>query len=239
MKINRSRLLPGAKNARGLAVIIDVFRAFSCTPLLFSIGVKTVIFVASPAHALKLKQHDSNLILIGEVSGAPIEGFDFGNSPSQILDMDPGFFKDKTVVQRTSSGVQGAIAALDQAAEVLLGSYGLAKSTVRYILSRDPQEVSLVAMGWDLKEPAPEDEYCACYIAHLLGSGAYNHLQALREIIFHESTQKFLAGDESYFPPEDPILCLQRDIYDFVLRAKQKGNLVIVEKIVAGMSKTE
>jgi 2-phosphosulfolactate phosphatase len=231
MKVHHSRLLSGANNARGTAVIIDVFRAFTCTPLLFSQGIKSSIFVASPSQAIKLKQKDASLLLIGEISGAPIEGFDFGNSPSQILNADPGTFTDRTVVQRTSSGVQGALAALKTAEEVLLGSYGLARATADYILASPPREVSLVAMGWDLKEVAPEDECCARYIAHLLGSGPYDHLQALREIVFHESTQKFLRRDTSYFPSEDPILCLQRDIYNFVLRAKQEAGLVRVEKI--------
>lgn len=232
MKIIRSRLLSGAKQASGVAVIIDVFRAFSCTPLLFSLGIQSSIFVASPSQALKLKHQNPSLLLIGEIGGSPIEGFDFGNSPSQILNADPKEFTDRTVVQRTSSGVQGALAALKTAEEVLLGSYGLAKSTADYILTRRPRKVSLVAMGWDLKEIAPEDEGCARYIAHRLGSGTYNHLKSLREIVFHESTQKFLRGDTSYFPSEDPILCLQRDIYDFVLRVKQTSDFVRVEKIV-------
>ena len=233
MKITRSSLLSGAKRAQGVAVIIDVFRAFSCTPLLFSLGIQSSIFVASPDQALKLKQQDPDLLLIGEIGGVPIEGFDFGNSPNQILNADPGTFSDRTVVQRTSSGVQGALAALKTAEEVLLGSYGLARATADYILASRPGEVSLVAMGWDLKEIAPEDEGCADYIAHLLGGATYDHLQTLRETMRHESTQKFLRGDTSYFPPEDPILCLQRDIYDFALRVKQTADLVQVEKIVS------
>lgn len=233
MKITRSRLLSGARHARGTAVIIDVFRAFSCTPLLFSLGIKSSIFVASPAQALKLKHQDPSLLLIGEIGGAPIEGFDFGNSPSQILNADPATLAERTVVQRTSSGVQGALAALKTAEEVLLGSYGIARAraTADYISARRPREVSLVALGWDLKEIAPEDEGCARYIAYLLGSGTYNHVQSLRGIVFHESTQKFLRGDTAYFPPEDPILCLQRDIFDFVLRARHAADLVRVEKI--------
>jgi 2-phosphosulfolactate phosphatase len=231
MNIFRKRLLPGAKNARGLAVIIDVYRAFSCTPLLFSLGIKSSLLVSSPVEAFALKKRDSSFVLIGETGGAPIDGFDFGNSPSQILKTDPGFFANKTVVQRTSSGVQGAIAALAVADEVLLGSYNVAKSTAEYILSRNPKEVSLVAMGWDLKEIAPEDEWCARYLAHMLGSGEYHHVKAIREIVFHESTQKFLRRDVSYFPSEDPVLCMQRDMYDFVLRARQKGDLVVVEKL--------
>lgn len=231
MKIHMSSLLPGAQHAKGLAVIIDVFRAFTCAPLLFALGIKKSILVESPPDALDLKQTDPGLILVGEVGGAPIDGFDFGNSPSQLLGADPAFFKGKTVVQRTSSGVQGAIAALAAADEVVLGSYALAKSTAQYILSKDPEEVSLVAMGWNLSVIAPEDEWCARYIAHLLGSDHYDHLQALREIVFHETAQKFFRGDVSYFPKEDPLLCLQRDIYDFVLRVEPEKNLVIVKKI--------
>jgi 2-phosphosulfolactate phosphatase len=231
MKIKFGSLLSGAQTAKGLAVIIDVFRAFTCAPLLFSLGIKQSILVASPSDALGLKQNDPSLILVGEVGGAPIDGFDFGNSPSQLLRADSTFFKGKTIVQRTSSGVQGALAALAVADEVLLGSYALAKSTARYILSKNPEEVSLVAMGWNLEVIAPEDEYCGRYIAHLLGNGQYDHVQALREIVYQETAQKFLRGDVSYFPAEDPLLCLQRDLYDFVLRAERENDLVIVKKV--------
>jgi len=231
MKITRSSLMTGAKNARGVAVIIDVYRAFSCTPLLFSLGIKSSLLVSTPQEAFDLKKREAGLILIGEIGGAPIAGFDFGNSPRQLLNAKVGTFTGRTVVQRTSSGVQGALAAVKIADEVLLGSYGLAAATAKYILANSPREVSLVAMGWDLKEVAPEDECCARYIAHLLEAGPYDHVQALREIVFHESTQKFLRRDTTYFPSEDPILCLQRDIYNFVLRAKQEAGLVRVEKI--------
>ncbi|MGD8972726.1 MAG: 2-phosphosulfolactate phosphatase, partial [Desulfobacterales bacterium] len=85
MNINFDRLLSGAQNAKGLAVIIDVYRAYSCTPLLFSLGIKKAILVATPNDAFALKDQNSDLVLIGEVGGIPIEGFDYGNSPSQIL----------------------------------------------------------------------------------------------------------------------------------------------------------
>ena len=231
MIITHNSLLHGAKNARGTAVIIDVYRAFTCTPLLFSLGIRSSLLAATPQEAFKLKKEDDKLILIGEIGGAPIEGFDFGNSPSQLLDASSGTFKGRTVVQRTSSGVQGALAAMKSADEVLLGSYSVAGATANYLLASRPREVSLVAMGWDLKQLAPEDECCARYMAHLLDDRPYNHLQALHEIVFHESTQKFLRGDRSYFPPEDPILCLQRDVYDFALRARQAAGVVQVQKV--------
>ncbi len=180
--------------------------------------------------ALALKQENNDLILVGEVGGRPVEGFDLGNSPNQILQMGPAFFKGKTAVQRTSAGVQGVLAALDVADEVLLCSFALAKATARYVLSNSAERVSIVAMGVQLKEKAPEDEWCARYIAHLLGAADYDHNEALREILFQETTQKFLNGDRPEFPSEDPIVCLQRDIHDFVLKVGREGDLVVVRK---------
>jgi 2-phosphosulfolactate phosphatase len=227
MQIKHDTFLAGARAARGLAVIIDVFRAFTCTPLLFSLGIKESILVATPQEAFALKAQAKDVLLIGEIGGIPIEGFDLGNSPSEIIRQETSFFKGKT-----SSGVQGALAALDVADEVLVASYNVAAATAHYIFSKKPDVVSLVAMGWELKERAPEDEYCARYISHLLGAEDYNHNQALNEILFNETAQRFLRADKPHFPAEDPILCLQRDVYNFALRAERHKNLVIVQKII-------
>lgn len=230
MQVSCTSLLAGAESAEGIAVVVDVFRAFTCTPFMFSMGIKGSILVGTPEEALDLKHRDPSLILVGEVKGAPIKGFDLGNSPSQILSRDPEFFRGKMVVQRTSAGVQGALACIDVAEEVLLGSYVLSAPTARYILAKSPERVSIVAMGVQLKEKAPEDEWCARYIAHLLGAADYDHNEALREILFHETTQKFLRGDQDHFPPEDPVLCLQRDIYDMTLRVIREGKQVVVQR---------
>jgi 2-phosphosulfolactate phosphatase len=231
MKIICGSLYNGALAARGVAVIIDVFRAFTCAPLLFSMGIEKLFLIPTPEQAFDLKEKNKELILVGEVSGIPIKGFDFGNSPSEILRKDPAFFKGRTILQRTSSGVQGALLALNVADEVLLGSYALAGPTAQYIRSKKPETVSLVAMGWELKEKAPEDEWCVRYVSYLLGDGSYDHTEALREIVFHKTTQRFLRGEEGYFPPEDPLICLQRDVYDFALRAEKQGDRVEVRKI--------
>jgi len=231
MLITHDRLLEGARHAAGTAVIIDVFRAFTCTPVLFTLGVRKSVLVATREQAFALREKDPALILVGEISGIPIEGFDLGNSPSEILRKDPGLFEGRTVVQRTSSGVQGVLAAMEAADEVLLGSYVIAKATARYILAKGPERVSLVAMGWNLEEAAPEDEWCARYFTYLLDNTPYDHLTALREVVFHRTTQKFLRPMETHFPPEDPVFCLQRDLFDFAVRARREGDLVIAEKV--------
>ena len=232
MQVIQDSLLAGAQSAKGLAVIIDVFRAFTCTPLLFSLGIENSILVATPQEAFALKRDQKNVLLIGEIGGVPIEGFDLGNSPSEIRRQAPSMFKGRTIVQRTSAGVQGALAALAAADEVLVAGYTNARATVNYILAKKPKQVSLVAMGWDLKERAPEDEGCVRYIAHLLGAGDYDHNKTLSEIISQETAQRFLRADNPHFPAEDPILCLQRDVYDFALQVVRDKNCVCVNKIL-------
>ena len=231
MQVIQDSLLAGAQTAKGLAVIIDVFRAFTCTPLLFSLGIEKSILVASPQEAFALKQDGNDILLIGEIGGIPIEGFDLGNSPSEIRRQKPSSLRGRTVVQRTSAGVQGALAALAAADEVLVASYTVARATADYILAKKPKRVSLIAMGWELKERAPEDEGCARYIAHLLGAGDYDHNKALSEILSNETARRFLRADNPHFPAEDPILCLQRDVFDFALRVEREEELVAVHKI--------
>ena len=231
MEVTHTRLLEGAQTAKGVAVIIDVFRAFTCTPLLFSLGIQKSILVSTPEEGFALKEKNNEFVLIGEVEGIPIDGFDLGNSPSEILKKGAAFFNGKTVVQRTSSGVQGVLMALDVADEVLPASYALAKSTARYILSKQPPRVSIVSMGWALRHIAPEDEWCGVYIAHLLGVNDYDHNEALEAILYNQTTQKFFDPEKPHFPPEDPIICLQLDVHDFVQRATRDDGAVVVNKI--------
>jgi 2-phosphosulfolactate phosphatase len=69
-------------------------------------------------------------------------------------------------------------------------------------------------------------------LSHLLGNGSYDHTEALRDIVFCKTTQRFLRSQENAFPPEDPLICLQRDVYDFALRAEKQADRVEVRKLV-------
>ena len=83
MHIQRHSLLKGCLEARGLTVIIDVFRAFTCEPLFYHLGAVRVILESDIE---KCKAMKSNYILVGENNEMPVEGFDLTNSPSLILE---------------------------------------------------------------------------------------------------------------------------------------------------------
>jgi 2-phosphosulfolactate phosphatase len=230
MEVLRTRLARGAAEARGTAVIIDVFRAFTCAPLFVHLGVSRLILEADPAEATALRRANPDWLLAGEVNEVPIEGGDLSNSPSEILRRGGDFFRGRTLVHRTTAGVTGATAALGQADEVLLGGFLTAGATARCILERNPAAVTLVAMGSRASEPSPEDEACAAYLEHLLTGRTYDHLASVREILFHPAARKFLRGDKPYLPPEDPVLCLQRDLLDMALGIELEDGRVVVRR---------
>jgi 2-phosphosulfolactate phosphatase len=219
-QILRKSLLTGAQEAQGVAVVIDVLRAFTCAAFMVHLGAEKIVLRADPEEILKLKR-EKGYLAVGEVGGKMVPGFDLGNSPSQIVVAGRDLFAGRTVAQRTSAGVTGAVAAAENSDLVILGGFVTAGAIARYIqrLSPPPEVVSLVAMGLAGKQITPDDETCADYVEHLLTGRPYDPAAALQQVVEHECTQKFLRGDQPHFPPTDPVYCLQRDLFDFVLVA--------------------
>ena len=84
MDIDILHLIEGAKQARGLAVIIDVFRAFTTACYAVRNGAVGIIPVGDADLAYQLKKENPDYILMGERQGKKLPGFDYGNSPTEI-----------------------------------------------------------------------------------------------------------------------------------------------------------
>ena len=104
MNIEILQLIEGAKQAKGLTVVIDVFRAFTMEAYMMARGAEKVIPIGDCDLAYKLKQENPDIILAGERGGKILPGFDVGNSPWELLQID---VTGKTVVHTTSAGTQG------------------------------------------------------------------------------------------------------------------------------------
>ena len=84
MEIAILQLLEGARQARGAAVIIDVFRAYSVECYGFAQGLRRIYPVGDLEEARRLKAARPEYLLCGEREGRKQPGCDFGNSPSRI-----------------------------------------------------------------------------------------------------------------------------------------------------------
>jgi len=227
MEIQILQLLEGARKASGLTVIIDVFRAFSTACYAYQSGAQKIIPVGNIDVAYNLKKQNPGYILLGERNERKPEGFDFGNSPSQL---DERVIEGKTLVHTTSSGTQG-IANATNAAEIITGSFVNAGAIVRYIQKQKPGEVSLVCMGYACEYPTDEDTLCAEWIKNEL-EGNPNDFGAMVEIIRTGSGARFFdAGKQSWSPQADFELCLSLNRFDFVLKVENRDGLNYLRKI--------
>ena len=239
MKVERRSLLDGAADASGIAVVIDVLRAFTCSALMFRYGVRDLVLVRTPEEALAFRASDPDYLVAGEVKGRKVDGFDVGNSPADIVAKGQPLFSGRRVAARSSAGTQGVLAAALRAQEVILGSYLTAAATAAYIrdsaranalVHGEDVTVTLVAMGFEGVRPSIEDERCADYLEHLLIGSPYDHLQAIWDCMRDADIAASLRGEHDYRPREDIILALQRDILDFAMIGRLEDGHVRVTR---------
>lgn len=227
MEIEILQLLEGAKKAQGLTVIIDVFRAFSTACYAFDNGIQRIYPVGDLETAYQIKKQNPEFILVGERNEQKPEGFDFGNSPSQLLEAN---LTGKTMVHTTSSGTQGIANAIN-ADEILTGSFVNAGAIVDYIRRRNPEKVSLVCMGYSCQYPTDEDTLLAIYIKNELES-VPNDFQTMVEQLRNGDGARFFSPEkQEWAPAADFDLCLSLNRFDFVLKVKKDNGMNYLQKI--------
>lgn len=226
MKIRILQQLNDIESATGIAVIIDVFRAFTVEPYLISGGTKYLYATEKVEDAFAYKDMNPETVLIGERGGKIVDGFDFGNSPE---DVSNACFTDGTVVHTTSAGTKGVARAIN-ASEILVSSLVNSKATAEYILAKNPREVALVCMGLDAKEETEEDTLCARYIKSLLHKELGLEYESINwdkeiEILKNTSGAKFFnPALKDIFKTEDFYRCIEIDKFDFALKANKESD---------------
>ena len=213
-----------ANLATGLAVIIDVLRAFSTECFVFKNGAKYIIPVLALDDAYELKKQNPDYILMGERKGVKPEGFDFGNSPTEILDVD---FTDKIVVHTTSNGTKGMMNAIN-ANEIITGSFVNAKAIIEYIKKTNLKDITLICTTNLKYDENNEDLMLANYIANILENKKVDELE-IKDVIKHSIAAKFMV-EEIGVPPTDIDLCLDFDRFDFIIKQVEMfGRKVLVK----------
>lgn len=227
-RVDVLHLIEGARQAKGLTVIIDVFRAFSLECYLFDMDAKEIRPVGTIEEAFSLKQQIPDSVLVGERHGRKCDGFDFGNSPSTIMKKD---VVGKTVIHTTSAGTQGIVNAAD-ASEIITGSFVNAKAIAAYIQAQKPRTVSLVCMGNGGVRPAPEDELCAAYIKSLLeGRASLDIEQSVQGLRYHGGEHFFDQSRQHIFPEADFYMCIKCNQFPFVIRIESDESGFVARKV--------
>ena len=195
-------------------MIIDVFRAFTTAAVALANGAAKIIMVEDLETALALRDQGVGHYCMGERHGIKPAGFDFGNSPAELLNVR---FDGKTFLQTTSNGTRGILAA-NAAKRIYAGSFVNAEATVQAINRSAEYQISLVAMG-NGEERADEDEVCALYLRSRLLKLQPDH-KSIRTLIRTMSKRT----DTKTLSSEDVDCCLNIDFVPFAIRVVKEQN---------------
>jgi 2-phosphosulfolactate phosphatase len=221
--------------ATGVVVVVDVIRAFTTAAFAFASGAEDILLARGVEEALELRDQHPNALVMGEVKGLLPKGFDFGNSPSILKNID---LRDRRLIQRTSCGTQGVVKSAN--ADVLLtGSFCCAQATADYIRRQKPQQVTFVNTGFGPDGRGDEDAACAEYLAELLKGSQVNPEPYLRRVKeCRGSRYTFADPDKPQFPWEDIECCMEVDLCDFAMVVeRQNGLLRMRPATAAGVAK--
>ena len=219
MDIVRAVGVEGARNARGVVVVIDVLRSFTVSAYALAGGARECVLVSTVDDARRLAETMPDALVCAEENALPIPGIAISNSPTQIKQAD---LSGKSLIQRSTAGTP-VMAAVRSEEGMFAGSLVVARATAQACLSRRPGAITLVASA-----DFPEDHACARYLEAVL-RGRELDIDPLLEPLRHsERYRKVMAGEWPGFPPTDIELALAVDRFDFAMPATRREGLIAV-----------
>jgi 2-phosphosulfolactate phosphatase len=227
MEFHRTTL-ETCETATGLVVVIDVLRAFSTAAYAFAAGAQTIALVGSVDEAFSLKKQNPDALLMGELDGLPIPGFDFSNSPTSFDHLD---LTHKFMIQRTSAGTQGVVRSRN-ASQTFACSFCCVSATAGFIIKHSPDRVTFVITGQNNFEgKGDEDEACADYLQDLLRGETPEPTPYLQRVVDSPAGRLFSDPARPEFPAMDLEYCLRVDRFDFAMHVQPLNGLLLMEKV--------
>lgn len=217
-------------------VVIDVIRAFTTAAYAFDRGAQTIFLTDTPESAFDLRIRFPGALLMGEIDGLPIAGFDFGNSPSLLASID---LSGRNLIQRTSAGTQGMVRSVN-AQHLLAGSFVCAQATADYIQRLSAEQVTFVITGarpgTNFNHPfsggGDEDAACADYIEATLLGQALDPMPFLRRVRNSPAGIALASSTREGIPPDDLEWCLALDRFNFAMPVQREDGLLAMRRLI-------
>lgn len=156
-------------------VVVDALRASATIAVLVSQGAK-VFPLASIEEAASFPAD----FHVGERGGAKVEGFDFGNSPTEVL--EAGMPSGAAVAMSTTNGTR-IVEAAEGAPAILAGCFVNAGAVARWLTS-DPatRDVMVVGCGWRGGRASEDEDAAGAILGQLESLGAALDERAMRVV---------------------------------------------------------
>lgn len=220
--LNRLQNQPVATDT---VVVIDVLRSFTTAAVALAKGARAIYPVEALSSAIALLGQLDNAVSVGAIGGGdPAPGFDFGNSPAALMDVD---LAGKNVVMSTAAGVRG-LQRFNHARHLYATSFACARATADAIRSAGAEEVCFVITGEWVDRDGDEDIACADYIEALLNGEAVAPEDYARRVRESDFGRRFTAGTWPNLPLADLDLAASIDRYDFAMPVRREGEHLVI-----------
>lgn len=220
--LNRLQNQPVATDT---VVVIDVLRSFTTAAVALSRGARAIYPVERIAEASALFGQLDDAVSIGAVGGGdPVPGFDFGNSPSQLMQAE---LAGKQVVMTTAAGVRG-LQRFRHARRLYAASFVCAAATAAAIRATGAREVCFVITGEWVDRDGDEDSACADYIEALLCGEVVAPEVFAQRVRQSDFGRRFTAGTWPNLPLADLELATRADIFDFAMPVRREGEHLVI-----------
>jgi 2-phosphosulfolactate phosphatase len=238
-----SAIIHSENSANDIYIVIDVIRATTSIAVMFDRGAARVLVAGSIEQAQEGARKVPGRLLCGERNVQKIPGFDYGNSPTEFVQLD---LSGRELITTTTNGTRAFYACPEQATR-LAGSMYNAEAVIARALqlarAQRSSTINLVCSG-EFNYFALDDSVCAGYLA----------LEAQRqhaEIHLWESALAAIALYDAYKPPkvlevaesartvfeggllDDPPFCMQANMsmsVPIVVGREEETGLLVLEK---------
>jgi 2-phosphosulfolactate phosphatase len=176
-----------ARQQKAVAVVVDALRASATITILLQRGASEVLVVKEVNEAYAYRRAHPDALLVGERGGVKVEGFDFGNSPTEIRCAD---VVGKRVVFTSTTGAQRLVDCLGASGIVVGTTINASAVACQVAAMAVAEKVPIViipaGLATDASVVAEEDWLGATAVAARLGlpihqasKAAFQHYQQL------------------------------------------------------------
>jgi 2-phosphosulfolactate phosphatase len=206
----------------GVAVVIDVLRAFSFAAYALAAGADRLILMDDLDETLRLARSIPGALAAKD--GVPAEGFELFNSPGELLERDD--IAGSVIVQRTTAGTIGATAAR-HGEHMYCSSFVVAGATADRVRALAPARVTFVITGGGGR--SDDDLACAEYLRERIEGRTPDPEPYLRRVdVVGAGLREGVARGYKGVHRDDVELCCAVDRFSFALRASNEDRLLVL-----------
>ena len=213
----------------GAVVAVDVLRAFTTAAYAFAAGARHIVLVDSVEEALAFRAEHLHAMAMGEDRGRRVDGFDFSNSPVEVAAAD---LDDRVLVQRTSAGTRGVVAARS-ATRLWCAGLVCASATAAALQSSGLGDPSYVITGRSVgdRSGGGDDDVATAQLIERARLGLdLDADRTSRFVASSEEAKRTLAHGPGHANPDDVVFATKVDLFDFAMEVNRIDGQLRLER---------